>query len=311
MTCDFVAKLIPLYFYGELTPEDEDRVEEHIHECAGCSREMERHRALAAALDQRKLELPPMLLEDCRADLIAAIEGGAPARESVKGTWGLFLEALGGTFRGLTRFRQPIGALALLAVGFFAAKLTTVHNPSGLQTASLAPSDEVFSTVRSVHPDESGRVQIAMDETRRHVVSGRLDDPNIMRIMLSASHEDNPAVRVESVDLLKSHCNSNSEVRDALLSALSHDPNPGVRQKALEGLKPLAGDAQVRKVLAQVLQNDDNPAVRMQVVDLLLAHPDDSILGVFQNVVQKEDNSYVRLKLEKLLKDMNASVGTF
>jgi hypothetical protein len=27
--------------------------------------------------------------------------------------------------------------------------------------------------------------------------------------------------------------------------------------------------------------------------------------------VQKEDNNYVRLKCEKALKDMNASIGTF
>ena len=37
----------------------------------------------------------------------------------------------------------------------------------------------------------------------------------------------------------------------------------------------------------------------------------DQIVGVLQNVVQKDNNSYVRLKCEKALKEMNASVGTF
>jgi hypothetical protein len=32
---------------------------------------------------------------------------------------------------------------------------------------------------------------------------------------------------------------------------------------------------------------------------------------VLQNLVQKDGNSAVRLKCEKALKDMNASVGTF
>ena len=68
---------------------------------------------------------------------------------------------------------------------------------------------------------------------------------------------------------------------------------------------------EVRKALAQVLLADDNPAVRMQAVDLLVAHRDDAMVGVLQNLVQKEDNSYVRLKCEKALKEMNASVGTF
>jgi HEAT repeat protein len=111
------------------------------------------------------------------------------------------------------------------------------------------------------------------------------------------------------VDLLKNRTGS-VEVRDALLNALS-DTNPGVRLKALEGLKPLAADPQVRKTLAQVLLADDNPAVRIQAVDLLVSHRDDAMVGVLQNLVQREDNGYVRLKCEKALKEMNASIGTF
>jgi hypothetical protein len=100
-------------------------------------------------------------------------------------------------------------------------------------------------------------------------------------------------------------------IRDALLYAILQDTNPGVRLKALEGLKPLAGDAEVRKTLSRVLLADDNASVRMQVVDLLVAHRDDYMVGLMQGLVQKENNNSVRLKLEKALRDMNASVGTF
>ncbi|MGA2269791.1 MAG: zf-HC2 domain-containing protein [Bryobacteraceae bacterium] len=314
MSCDSVAKLIPLYFYGELTPEEEDRLEDHLHGCPGCAREMERQRTLAAALDKRQAEVPPMLLEACRADLLAAIQGGAPSFEKpAKGPWTLFLEALAATLSGFNRFRTPVGAVALVAVGFFAARFTGAGMPSGagaLLTSGLSPADDVFSTVRSVQPDNSGRVQIAWDETRRRVVSGRMDDRNIQRLLLAAAREDNPAVRVESMGLLRNRADS-VEVRDALLNAVAHDANAGVRLKALDGLKLLAGDAEVRKTLAQVLLADDNPAVRMQVVDLLVSRHDDSMVGVLQNLVQKEDNNYVRLKCEKALKDMNASIGTF
>jgi anti-sigma factor RsiW len=307
MTCDSVARLIPLYFYGELMPEEEDRLEEHLHACAGCTREMERQRAMAAALDQHQAEVPPMLLESCRADLRAAIQGAAPRLdEAAKGPWTLFLEALAATLSGFHRYRTPVGAVALVAVGFFAARFTG----AGLPASSLSPAGEVFSTVRSVEPGSSGRVQIAFDETRRRVVSGAPGDRDIQRLLLAAAREDNPAVRVESVDLLGSRADS-LEVRDALLNAVARDSNAGVRLKALDGLKPLAGDPQVRKTLAQVLLADDNPAVRMQVVDLLVSHRDDSMVGVLQNLVQKEDNNYVRLKCEKALKDMNASIGTF
>ena len=62
---------------------------------------------------------------------------------------------------------------------------------------------------------------------------------------------------------------------------------------------------------AQVLLADDNPAIRMQVVDVLVERRNDDIVGVLQDLMQKEDNSYVRLKSEKALKAMNASIGTF
>jgi hypothetical protein len=311
MSCDSVSKLIPLYYYGELTPEEEDRLDGHLVECALCKREVERQRMAAVALDRRVLDLPAHLLDDCRVDLMAAIESGAPyaERPSSKGAWQLFLEAMGATLTGFNRFRLPVGALAMVALGFFAARFTGSPSPT-LQTAGLSP-DEIFTTVRSVQPDQTaGRVQIVLDETHRRAVSGRLDDTNIRRLMLAAAHEENPAVRVESMDLLKGHAVS-GEVRDAFLNAVSHDPNSGVRLRALQGLKPLAGDPEVRKTLAQVLMADDNPAVRLQVVDLLVSKRDGAMVGVLQDLVQKEDNPYVRLRCEKALKEMNASIGTF
>ena len=52
MNCDAKGKLIPLYYYGELPPDEEDRVEEHFHECAACcAGDGRRQRAFAAALD--------------------------------------------------------------------------------------------------------------------------------------------------------------------------------------------------------------------------------------------------------------------
>jgi hypothetical protein len=323
MNCDSILKLLPLYYYGELTPDEEERVEEHIDGCPACTRELAQQRALAAALDRRKLVAAPTLLEDCRSDLMAAIQGGAPrVARTVKGPWRLFLDAMAASVSGMlspapasgiARLRQPIGALALIAAGFFAARLIHTGAPSGtgaLLSSVTSPTDEVYSTVRSVQPDSSGGVAISLDETRRKVVTGRMNDGNIQRLLLAAAHEDNPAVRVESVDLLRSQSGS-TEVRDALLNVLSQDANSGVRLKALEGLKPLAGDSEVRKTLRRVLLADDNVAVRMLVIDLLVANRDDNMVGMMQGLVQQENNNSVRLKLEKALRDMNASPGRF
>jgi len=309
MTCDAVNKLIPLYYYGELTPDEEDRVEEHVFACAACARETERQRTLAAALDRRQVELPPLLLEECRAGLSIALHEGAPAPHAPrKGPWPLFLEALAETLSGLGRFRQPLAASALIALGFFAARVPAFRN-GPISTASLLP-DQASATVRSVATDNSGRVHIAFDETERRVIEGLPDDQNIRRLLVAGLREENPDVRVQAVDLLKERA-ALSDVREALLNRVSSDPNLGVRLKALEGLKPLAGDPEVRKTLAHVLLADESAEMRNEAIDLLVSHRDDSIVGMLQGLVQREDNSYVRLKCEKALKDLNASAGTF
>ena len=307
MNCEAVLKLIPLYFYGELPPGEEDAVEEHLHACPGCALEMERQRALAAELSRRQAPVAGALLEECRADLMAAIRGGAPRAVPQPGPWRLFLEAMVHSFASLGRLRQPLGAVALVALGFVIARFTA--RPSG-QLGSAPSPDQVVHTIRSVQPDGSGGVQISFDETRRKVLSGRQDNQEVQQLLLAAAHEENPAVRVESVDLLKNSAGS-GEIRNALLNAVAHDPNDGVRLKAVEGLKSLAGDPDVRKTLAKVLLEDQNPAIRMQVVDVLVQHHDDMLVGVLQDLMQKENNNYVRLKSEKALKDMNASIGTF
>jgi len=312
MTCDAVTKAIPLYYYGELAPEVEEAVEQHLDQCAGCREELERQKAVAAALDRHQAALPAGLLAECRHELARAVyrEERPAVRRAASDPWSLFREAFLSMWRPGIRFGQPVGAMALVALGFFAARFSGVW-PGGLQLGSVVPADTMVSSIRSVRPDDGGRVQISLDETRRRVVSGRLDDQNIQRLLLAATREqDNPGVRVESVELLKDRCAS-AAVRGALLEAVSHDPNPGVRLKALEGLQSFASDPEVRKALAQVLLKDQNSGVRIQVIDLLIKHQDDATVSVLQTLIGKEDNSYVRMRCQNALREMNASVGTF
>lgn len=306
MSCESVSKDLALYLYGELAPEDEERVEAHVHGCEACRKELDVHRGLHRTLGARQVEVSPDLLINCRLDLMrevrrVAIPAAAPRnwRTSLAGFWS-----------GLGAMRQPAGALALVMLGFFAARFTarTPSIPDGFQP----PADMVVSTIRSLQPDpESGRIQIAVDETRRRTMTGSLEDRNIQRLLLAAARDEaNPGLRVDSIGLLKAHTDS-AEVRRALISALRHDPNSGVRLKALEGLKSMATEMEIRHALVGALLNDDNPGVRVEAIDMLMERRDESLVGVLQNVIRNEQNSYVRLKCQNALLDMNASVGTF
>jgi hypothetical protein len=212
-------------------------------------------------------------------------------------------------------FVRPVGALALIATGFFGARWTPLGNMVGLQTAGLF--DPNTARVRFVEPGPGGQVQIVVDETRQRVLSGRLDDAKIRGLLLSAVKDpSDPGLRVETVELLKGD-SGNDEIRTAMVYALQHDTNAGVRLKALEGLKPFASHPDVRRALSHALLSDDNPGIRTQAIDLLTAAaaPDEvreqQLVGVFQELMRHEDNDYIRLRCEKALHAMKASVETY
>ncbi len=167
------------------------------------------------------------------------------------------------------------------------------------------------SRVRYVEPVSPGRVQIVLDETRQRVLSGSVDDEAIQRLLLTAAKDPSDAgLRVESVDLLKNNSQS-AEIRKALVYSLQHDPNAGVRLKALDGLKQFAEDPDTRQALTQVLLKDDNPGVRTQVIDLLVQRHTDAMVGVLQELMEKEDNGYIRMRCQKVLQEMNASAEMY
>jgi hypothetical protein len=197
----------------------------------------------------------------------------------------------------------------MLVIGFAAARMMPNSLFGSFNGAGVL--DPVTSHVRYVEPTAGGKVQIIVDESRQRVFSGSVEDGNIQRLLLAAAKDPADAgLRVESVDLLKNQAES-AEVRGALLYALQHDPNAGVRLKALDGLKSFADDPPTRKTLTHVLLTDDNPGVRTQVIDLLIPHRSDSIVGVLQELMAKEDNDYIRMRVQKALHEMNASVETY
>ena len=304
MNCVDVKSQIVFYVYGEIFSDAEERVESHLAGCAECQAELARHRMFLQAVNQRDEFEDDALLAACRADLRSSVvktPGPAPK------VWGGWLENFRDVWRFHIPFRIPVGAMALLLLGWFGARYT----PEKFGGIRAGLGEPMFSSVRSVEPDGTGKVQIAVDDVQRHVVVGNLQDQRIQTLLLTAVRdESNPGVRVESLGFLQNSGDS-QEVRHALIDAATHDPNAGVRLKAVEGLKQYGGDEAVRKTMANILLHDEDPGIRTQAIGVLTDHHDDSIVGVLQDVVQKDDNDYVRTRCRNLLEAMKASVGTY
>ncbi len=306
MKCDDARKWLPLFLYGELSFEDEEQLEVHIDECDACRGALAREKLLFKSLDAAEMAPSAELLADCRAQLRQRLEHVAPERA---GFWDKIRQGFTINFHFAPGIMQPIGALAMLAIGFFGARVTPASFLGSFHSAGLV--DPASSRVRYVEPMGSGKVQIVVDETTQRVLSGAVDDQSIQRLLLTAAKDPSDAgLRVESVNLLKNQPQS-AEVRSALLDVVQHDSNAGVRLKALDGLKDFADDPETRKTLAKVLLKDDCPGVRTQVIDLLIQHHADSMMGVFQEVMGKEQNGYIRMRCQRALHDMDASAETY
>lgn len=317
VSCEGVRGQLGMLLYGELSFDEEESVETHLESCAECRKALEREQRLHAAFDQAEVEPAASALWESRQMLQERIAAEHAASHR-SGWWDQIVDAL--TFRpaeGIPGWLRTAGALALVTLGFFGARLAPGTGFTGM---SLAAPDA--QRVRSVEPAANGGVQIVLDETRHRVVSGGLDDQNIRVLLLSAAKDaSDPGLRYETVGILNDRAQAD-EVRDTLIYALEHDENAGVRLKAMDGLRPFVHHSEVRKALAGVLLSDGNPGMRTQAIDLLTQGVDDAtasgpseldrdIIGTLQELMNTESNAYVRQRGEHVLQLVNASRETY
>jgi anti-sigma factor RsiW len=111
MNCDEVVRELPMYGYGEIPAEIEERVEAHLADCTSCREELARYRGFLDVLDERADASAPGLLTTCRADLRRQIKA-----EAARGTGWNWLESLRGLSQLHIPFRIPVGAMALVAI---------------------------------------------------------------------------------------------------------------------------------------------------------------------------------------------------
>lgn len=316
---DDLRDRISLYLYNELGDDEREALEAELESDPELARAVESERRFLQKVSQRTdRDASHTLLVECRHDLMRSVYrlGNQPQTRWDIGAW---LARLPASFRSLRVAWQPTAALALLVVGFFAGRNTDGLPQFGGSLSQRQPATEAslissaaLRDIQSVQVDpENGNIEIVLEEVTRRTIRGSSQDPNIRGLLISTVQEyPNSGVRIESLDALTPRA-SDREVRQALLATMIEDDNAGVRLKALEALKPQHGDPEVRQGLVRILQEDDNPGMRVQAIELLTENPDRELVGVLQSLVEQESNNYVRLRMQKTLHDLNASVDRF
>ncbi len=320
MTCGAAREQFALLLYGELSFDQEERVEAHLDACGECRAALEQEKALHAGFDSVEAGPSASLLHECREDLrVRLLEEVSQLNEGAarSGWWDRFVDAIA-LQPAYGMLRSGALALALIVSGFFGARFVPSMNSGAFRSMGLG--EVGASRVRDVKPSPDGRVHIVLDETRQRIVSGAVNDQQIRALLITAARDpSDPGLRAETVDILTSSVQS-ADVRAALVFAVQRDPNAGVRMKAMDALKPLVNEPDVRGALTQVLLNDANPGLRTQAIDLLTGsanaavdrNVDRQIVGTLQELMERgEQQGYVRERCRRVLQAVNASLETY
>ena len=308
MNCHQVQTDLSLYLYGELDFGQEEALEQHLGGCAFCQRALAREKEWHSALNAEHADVPLTLLSECRRELSSAI-GSSPAGSKARAHLWNWLHRMG--ISG-TRWSAGLAAASFLVfLGFGAGRILDRQGglPGFLSEAGLVH-------VRDIQPDGKDGVRLVVDRVREQQVSGRVEDDDIRRLLLSAVEDpSDPGIRVYSLEVLKGQ--RGNDVRDALLKSAKRDPNAAVRWKALDGVRQFPLDEPTIQTLKYVLEHDANPGVRSEAIDILapadrrlpLGH---ALSGTLEEIMRSDrEDDYVRARCMQMLRDMNAPINVY
>lgn len=300
MNCDWAKDNIILYLYDELPDDSRFEFEQHVHRCAGCRSELEAMRGFKSELSALPVqEISPNLLTSNRMELQEALEHAEQARSG----WGMFVFDFAGWMHQIKL--APALTAALLIIGFAGGTITTYRitsNP-GPTPSPASPEPNVASIVSISPQANSNKVTIKYDSLTPQVTEGDINDPQIQRLLLMAARNNRDSeVQLGSIDILKSRPEDNA-VREALVYALRYDKNPGVRLKALDGLKGyVKGDEHVRDAVVEALLHDSNAGVRTEAISLLdEVKADSSVREALQVLATRDPNKYISNEARRIL----------
>jgi hypothetical protein len=107
-------------------------------------------------------------------------------------------------------------------------------------------------------------VSLLTDECKAGHACQPTADGNGIRhaLMVSLRYDEDAGVRMKALEGLQQYVGQDQHVRDAVLEAVAHDPDPAVRRSAIGLLEPVQSDSSVRQVLRTVATQDANPYIR-------------------------------------------------
>ncbi len=299
--------------FHELGEEKERLLREHIAGCEECQKEESRLREFQRMLSSSMPDAVDQgLLREAREQLhrsLTIVQGSGSVLDRARD----FL--LGGLRPGLRL--ATIGSATFIvgmavSYGIFhrAAQNSSLQD---IQNGSIiAAGDSRISNVRFLNADGSnGDVEFTFETVRPVRMKGNIRDPQIEKVLAYAIlNEDNPGVRLQSINAVAAQRPGDNEVKKALISALRIDKNAGVRRESLRALQNFPMDNDIKDAILYVLNHDGNPGMRVAAINLLdslrerSVIPNKDLLEAFEKTVQTDQNNYIRLRAKAAIEEI-------
>jgi len=183
------------------------------------------------------------------------------------------------------------------------------------------PGEAGIKDINFVSTDpKTGEVEFSFDFVKRYNMRGSLDDQNVQKVLAYALvNSDNAGTRLRTIGMVDASAAAKPDamIRQALIKAARSDDNAGVRREALLSLEKLPFDNDIRDAVLSVLQGDKNPGMRVAAINFLSEKEltagstsqgtkkiDPRVLNVLKEKSSTDQNRYVRLKASDMLKEL-------
>lgn len=245
MNCEQISALLPDYWQGSLSAEQQRTVETHLAGCNDCREAA----TLWTRLGELPTEQPSAQLRVRFESMLEAYQHGLSQRPAAPASTFSWADL----FRSLWP-RTPSLQFAM-CTGFLAAGVLIGH----FATASSSQSKELAQ----LHQEVAGmREMVAVSLLQQQSATDRLRG-------VSWSH------RLARPD---------NEVLSALISAVKHDPSVDVRLAAADALRKYSQEPDVRRGLVDALNEGQSPLVQIALIEELTDLKEPSTVHVLRQL---------------------------
>jgi hypothetical protein len=311
-------QLLQLSLFGELKSEEQLILKEHLLTCEECKVELEDQKNLLELISgKQKANVDEKVLSAARYQLRGALR----SEKTNKNIFGISTDFIYQFFNTPLNIAAVSAAMLLFGMligSLFLGKTSqpelTEQNTGNNKFASLDESISI-SNLRFIDSDAAdGEVEFTFQASRPIHLKGNVNDPQIQSVLTySMLNEQNPGSRLNSINAMDTETpvHYDNDVKNALITVVMTDENPGVRREALKLMSKFSYDETMKETLLYVITNDTVSGLRIEALNSLIEAGSKGYklnqdeVNLFKQKLQQDENPYIKLRSKTILQEYN------